>query len=365
MNRLTRNILLIPGPLTTSNMVKKISMLDYSARETFIIDKIKSVRQNLLNISNLSNKKWTSILFQGSGTYANESVISCLPSSSKIDIMSNGIYGDRLADISNKYKYLNNFIKLDNKIQITGDLVENQIKESSATHLSIVHNETTTGIENNLKEICQIAKKYNKKIILDAISSYGGIPFNIDKLDIDYVIGSSNKCLHGYPGLGFVITKKDLIEESKNNSKTLSLDLYEQYQDFEKEEQFRFTPPVQVINSLDVSIKELIDQGGIEARNLKYKKLNSIVNKELTQMGFKSYIPKNICSPILSTFYIPNYVKEFDFNNYSEVLRKHNIVLYPSPINNNRVIRVGNIGDITIDEMYQALGIMKILINQR
>ena len=364
MNRLTRNILLIPGPLTTSYIVKRASPYDYSAREEKLIKKIKDIRENLLLLSDLDSNKWASVLFQGSGTYSNEAVISSLPHYSKIDVLSNGIYGERLIDICMKYYNLNNFLRINHTKQITGETTEQLIKNSKASHLAFVHNETTTGIQNKIEEICDVAKYYNKKIILDAISSFGGIPIDINKLDIDYLIGSSNKCLHGYPGIGFVISKKDIIEESKNNGKTLSLDLYNQYKDFIDKEQFRFTPPVQVINSLDLSIKELIKQGGVNERFKKYKRMNNIVFNELYTIGFKPYVPMSICSPIVTTYKIPKYIKEFDFDKYSRMLREQNIVLYPSPLNNNRVIRVGNIGDITESELYNALNIMKILINK-
>ena len=225
--------------------------LDYSAREDILINKIRNIRSNLLKISNLDRKKWTSVLFQGSGTMANEAVISSLPPKSKIDVFSNGIYGDRLAEISNRYDMLNKFSKIDHRAQLTGDIVERNIKNSHSTHIAFIHNETTTGILNDLEDICD-GKKYNKKIILDAISSFGGVPINIQKLDIDYLVGSSNKCLHGYPGLGFVIVKRDSLEENKGCGRILTLDLYDQYLDLHQKEQFRYTPPVQVISSLDI-----------------------------------------------------------------------------------------------------------------
>lgn len=363
MSSLRRPILLIPGPLTTSNVVKLNTFRDYSAREPLFIEKIKFVRDKLLEISNLNKNKYTSVLFQGSGTYANESVISCLPNNSKVDVFSNGIYGIRLADICSKYNNLGNVVSLDKKQQITGEIVENALKNSKSSHIAFVHNETTTGIENCLEDICEVAKKYDKKIILDAISSFGGIPINIDKLNIDYLTGSSNKCLHGYPGIGFVIANKESLEECKDNSKTLSLDIYEQYKDFDEKEQFRFTPPVQVISALQIGIDKLIYDGGIDERYKKYKDNNKIVRNELTSIGFRDYVDKSICSPVVSTYHIPSYIENFDFNNFSQELRKKNIVLYPSPINEPDIIRVGNIGDITSNELYESMDVIKSLIN--
>ena len=212
---------------------------------------------------------------------------------------------------------------------------------------------------NPINNLIPIAKKYNKKIIVDAISSYGGIPINISKLDIDYLIGSSNKCLHGHPGLSFIIAKKNTLEECKSNKSNLSLNLYEQYLDFEKKDQFRFTPPVQIVNSLLKAIYELEENGGIVARYEKYTILNTIIYEKLLTLGFKPYIDKHINSPIVSTYIIPDYLNNFDFELFARNLKKHKIILYPSPINNPNLIRIGNIGDISINELKLCLTIFK------
>ena len=354
-----RNILLIPGPLTTSYRVKNSLTIDYSAREPYFINIIKSVREKILTVSNTNPNKYTSILIQGSGSYGNESIISSLPNSSKVSVFSNGIYGDRLRDICHINNNLNNFNKLEYTQQITPEIVEKSIKDCDSTHVALVHNETTSGILNPIDEIIPILKKYKKKVIIDAISSYGGVPIDINKLNIDYLSGSSNKCLHGHPGLSFVIANKETLEECKEQSNTLSLDLYSQYKDFNKKEQFRFTPPVQIVNSLHEALDELLENS-IDNRYAHYYKLNQIIYNELTDIGFTPYLDRKINSPIVSTYYIPEYIINFDFDIFSQNLKKYKIVLYPSPIDNQRLIRIGNIGDISVEEIYYCLNIMKI-----
>lgn len=349
---LTRNILLIPGPLTTSHKVQQALTIDYSAREPLFVNIIKSIREKILSISNTNPNNYTGIFIQGSGTFGNEAVISSLPKKSKISVFSNGLYGNRLIDICKKHNILHSKTILEFDKQITPNIIENQLQNCESTHMALVHNETTSGILNPIEDIIPIAKKYNKKIIIDAISSYGGIPIDINSLEIDYLIGSSNKCLHGHPGLSFVIANKSTLEECKNNNNTLSLDLYDQYQDLEKYNQFRYTPPVQIINSLDIALEELIKNGGIERRYEYYLLYNTIIYNELMNIGFKPYISRDINGPIVTTFILPHYITNFNFETFSQILREQNIVLYPSPINDERLIRIGNIGDIDINELY-------------
>ena len=357
--KLLKNILLIPGSVTTK-FPKINTFSDYSARESSFINIISSVRSKLLEISNTNKNNYTSILLQGSGTYANEAVISSLSANSKVKIFSNGIYGDRLSEIVIKKKNFNKSVNLKFTDIITPDIVEENIKNCNSTHIALVHNETTSGILNPINDIIPIIKKYNKKVIVDAISSYGGIPIDINKLNIDYLIGSSNKCLHGYPGLSFVIANKNSLEECKNNSTSLSLDLYDQYLELSHKNQFRFTPPIQIIDDLNSSLIELINEGGVEKRYEKYCSLNSIVYKELIAYGFTPYLPREYNGPIVSTFYLPEFVKNFDFNVFANRLKKDNIIIYPSPINNPNLIRIGNIGNITDKELLYCLSRIKL-----
>ena len=352
IRNLQRSILLIPGPLTTSQNAKQALTFDYSAREPLFVNIIKSVREKILSISNTNPNNYTSILVQGSGTFGNEAIISSLPKKSKISVFSNGLYGDRLIDICKKHNVLHSETILEYNKQITPYITDKQLKNCDSTHIAIIHNETTSGILNPIEEIVPIAKKYNKKVIIDAISSYGGIPIDINSLEIDYLVGSSNKCLHAHPGLSFIIANKSSLEECKNNNNTLSLDLYDQYQDLEKQDQFRYTPPVQIINALNVALDELIRSGGIERRYEYYLLYNSIIYNELINLGFKPYISRKINGPIVTTFILPDYVTNFSFESFSQILRDYNIVLYPSPLNDDRLIRIGNIGDININELY-------------
>jgi len=80
--------------------------------------------------------------------------------------------------------------------------------DRAITHVAVVHSETTTGMLNPIDEIGKIVKKYGKIFIVDAMSSFGGIPIDIEALDIDFIVSSANKCIQGVPGFGFIIAKK-------------------------------------------------------------------------------------------------------------------------------------------------------------
>ena len=98
-------------------------------------------------------------------------------------------------------------------------------EDREITHIATVHCETTTGILNPLEMIAKLAMEQGKTLIVDAMSSFGGIDINVRALDIDYLISSENKCIQGVPGFGFVIAKLEKLLACEGNARSLSLDL--------------------------------------------------------------------------------------------------------------------------------------------
>ena len=342
-----QNILLIPGPITTSKKVQQAMTIDIASREHNFVNTIKNVQKNLLDIAKVSSKNYTCILLQGCGTYANESVVGSFPFDSKILTLSNGVYGHRIHDIANTLNISSRLIECDVKEKITlKDVKENILRE---THISVVHHETSNGIVNDVESIAKYCKDNNKFLHIDGISALGGIPIEIEKLGIDYYVGSSNKCLHAFPGISFVIAKKKTLELSSDFRRSLSLDLYQQYKDFEKNSQFRYTPPPQIVNSLNVSLIELKEQGGVDARYQDYLVKNRLLRTSLEKYGLESYISNEVQGPMMVLFRYP--WKGFSFYDLYLKLLEKNIVIYSAQINNEDVFRLGNIGEITMDEM--------------
>ena len=208
------NILLIPGPVNTSERIKNIVKSDLGSRDDKFIDVIKNLRNNILKIANADSTKYSTVLIPGSGTSGNESVISSLPKNSYLGVFSNGIYGDRLFEIAQRQGIKSDLISLSSTKRITSDLVYNHINKF--THVALAHNETSIGTQNDVENIAKITDKFNKILIVDAISSFGGIPIDLNNTNIDFLITSSNKCLHSFPGLSMIIAKKDHLNAYKN-----------------------------------------------------------------------------------------------------------------------------------------------------
>ena len=260
-------LLLTPGPLTTSETVKEAMMTDWCTWDAdYNVHIVEEIRKSLVALATTATDEYTSVLLQGSGTYCVEAVIgSVITPKHKLLILSNGAYGDRMGHIAEYHGINYDMLAFEETEQVSVDYVDDYLSNNSdITHVAVVHCETTTGILNPLKEIAHIVKLHNKKLIVDAMSSFGGVPLDMYELGIDFMISSANKCIQGVPGFGFIIARKSELLHCKGVSRSLSLDIYDQWETMEKGHgKWRFTSPTHVVRAFKQALAELEEEGGV------------------------------------------------------------------------------------------------------
>ena len=351
--------LLTPGPLTTTEAVKKEMLFDRCTWDDEYKSITQKIRKELLDIGNVNEEDYTAVLMQGSGTFAVESVItSTVGEKDKLLIIANGAYGERIVQIAehislNHVIYNNEYDAHPNMDKIK-EILD---KDTEITHIAMVHCETTTGILNPIEDLAVISKEYNKTLIIDAMSSFGGIPIDIKALGIDYLISSANKCIQGVPGFGFVIAKKEKLEKCKGISRSLSLDLYDQYKGMDKDGKWRFTSPTHVVAAFSKALDELKEEGGVEGRYNRYKNNNLVLRKKLKEIGIESYIAEEKQSPIITTFAFPT--DAFSFNEFYSFIKERGFVIYPGKLTDVDTFRIGNIGEIYEEDINKLCEIIE------
>lgn len=348
-----RNILLNPGPGTTSQAIKEALLVaDICPREEVFGQLMKDICQGLLQISGGEDTHEVS-LFAASGTGAMEStLISALAEDDEVLIITNGAYGLRMEQICECYG-----IPYDTAFSF-GDYPEpTQIKKvlSSGryTFLAMPHHETSTGMMNPLEEIALVCKELGVKLIVDAMSSFGAYPIDLKHISIDYLFSSSNKCLQGMPGLSFVLFKKDRLEDLRSNQRAFYLDLYSQWQNLHQKKQMRFTPPVQICYALKAAIEET-QLEGLENRWRRYQDNWQILFDGFRSLGFQNYLPDQYQSKILLALDL-NSKPDLNFNALHDYLYKRQITIYPGVIPECNTFRVAVIGDLYPTDMQWVL----------
>lgn len=357
--------LLTPGPLTTTETVKEAMQIDRCTWDEDYKNMTQEIRTGLLKLAHADNGDYTTVLMQGSGTFGVESVLSSVISSTdKVLVLQNGAYSKRMVEMCDyhgiKYVvYEEDYAHVPNPA-----IVEDVLKsDGNITHISMVHSETTSGLLNNIAAIGELAKKYNKKFIVDAMSSFGGVDINVPELGITYLVSSANKCIQGVPGFSFIIAKVNDLKQTKGIARSLSLDLYAQWETMEKDGgKWRFTSPTHVVAAFSQALKELAAEGGITARNARYTATNRALRKGMEELGFKAYIDEAHQGPIITTFFYPENCK-FTFAKMYGYLKDNGYVIYPGKLTDAETFRLGNIGEIYMDDVEKILGIFKDFVS--
>ena len=259
-------LLLTPGPLTTTDTVKQAMLRDWCTWDDEYNGLVQSIRERLAGLAAPSAPDaYTAVLMQGSGTFSVEAVIgTALPrEGGKLLVAANGAYGDRLAQIAAVLGI--ETVKLDfgEVSPVSPEELDAALQaDPELTHVAVVHCETTTGILNPLEQLAEVVNRHGREFIVDAMSSFGGVPLDAAKLGIDWLISSSNKCIQGVPGFGFVIARRSVLERCGGRSRSLSLDLHDQWMTMEHQGgKWRFTSPTHVVRAFDQALRELEEEG--------------------------------------------------------------------------------------------------------
>lgn len=361
-----RELLFTPGPLTTSVPVKEAMLSDFGSRDHKFISMVRGVRAGILDVAGVSAETHTVVLVQGSGTMCNESVIgSAVPrDGGKLLVMSNGAYGVRLGKIATTcgietvvHETLEDTtppLKA-----VTTLLDEAAAAGSPFTTMAIVHHETTSGILNPVQEISLAAKDRGCTTILDAMSSFGGIPIDLEACGIDFLVTSANKCIEGVPGFAIAVATHDAIEKCRSiTPRSLGLDLVSQLDGLEGDGQFRFTPPTQVLAAFHKALEEYNAKGGLPAQKARYEENQKIFIDGCEAMGLQPFVTGPERSYIITSIRYPE-DEAFDFEVFYTKLAERGMVIYPGKVTNAQCFRVGHIGHIFPDDTRELIGHMR------
>ena len=358
--------LLTPGPLTTTDTVKKEMLFDHCTWDDDYKQITQEIRKELLKLAHVSEEDYTVVLMQGSGTFGVESVLtSVIGEDEKLLIAANGAYGKRMASIAEHAKIDYGLYEEDfDKVPDAGKIAEYLDEDAKITHVAMVHSETTSGILNDIASVAKVVKERGKTFIVDAMSSFGGVDIQVGELGIDFIISSANKCIQGVPGFSFIICRRDKLMESKGKARSLSLDLYDQWETMEKDGKWRYTSPTHVVLAFRQALRELEEEGGIEKRQERYEKNNQILIENLAELGIRPYVGADVQGPIITTFYYPEH-HNFSFQDMYQYIKERGYAIYPGKVTDADTFRIGNLGAIYPEDRVKVTAIISEFLKER
>jgi 2-aminoethylphosphonate-pyruvate transaminase len=355
--------LLTPGPLTTSMTVKQAMLYDWGSRDAGFVAINTHMRRRLVELIG-GGSDFTTVPMQGSGTFAVEAMLGAFVGpKDKLLILINGAYGKRMAKICDYYKRATVILEWPEDQPVDPAKVRDTLAADKAiTHVAVVHCETTSGILNPIAEVADVVAAAGRRLLIDSMSAFGALPIDAQSVIFDAVAASSNKCIEGVPGLGFVLCRITALEKTKGNAVSLTLDLFEQWQNLEKTSQYRFTPPIHCIVAFDQALTEHEQEGGVAGRGARYRNNHKILVDGMRALGFETLLPDRLQAPIIVTFHMPSDPK-FVFEQFYDGLKDRGFVIYPGKLTVADSFRIGCIGRIGETEMKDFLAAAKEVMN--
>jgi 2-aminoethylphosphonate-pyruvate transaminase len=364
--------LLTPGPLTTSPETRAaMQRRDWGSRDGDFIMLTRRVRDRLCRLAG-AERTHSCVLLQGSGTFAVEATIqTLLPREGALLVLVNGAYGRRMVEIARR---------LGRKVSVLDSSEERPVdpaevaarldREPDITHVALVHCETTSGVLNPLAPIAGEVAQRGKRLLLDAMSSFGALPIDAREVRFDALVAASGKCLEGVPGMGFVFLRKAILERCAGNSQSLAMDLHDQHQYMEKTGQWRFTPPTHVIAAFGAALDAHEAEGGVAGRGARYRRNCRALVEGMRALGFRPLLPDALQAPIIVTFAMPRH-PAFRFAEFYDRLHARGFVIYPGKLMRAESFRIGCIGSIgeaeiraAVDAVASVLGEMGVPAGQ-
>ncbi len=360
-------LLLTPGPLTTSRSVRAAMQRDYSTWDVDYNEIVDGIRRRLVNLAtNEQSDAYTCVLMQGSGTFAVEATIgTAVPSNGKLLVVNNGAYGRRMVQIANRIKIDCVELAFPETQRPDIDRIDQALaSDRGITHLAMVHCETTTGMLNPAAAVGEIVARHAKTYILDAMSSFGGIPMLMQDVGAHYLVSSANKCIQGVPGFGFVIASRAAIESTAGQARSLSLDLYDQWREMEQSGgKWRFTSPTHSVVAFQQALAELEAEGGVAARSARYRECQRTLVDGMRKLGFAPLLPDELHSPIITSFISPDDAR-FEFPVFYDKLKRRRYVIYPGKVTAAETFRIGTIGHLFLEDIQDLLGHIGEVMNE-
>lgn len=352
-----RNVLLNPGPATTTDTVKLAQVVpDICPREKEFAGLMVGLREDLVRVVHGDPATYTAVLFCGSGTLCMDVCLnSLLPEGKKALILNNGAYSSRAVEICRYYGLPHMELKFPFDQRPDLDAVERTLQGNPDIALVYVtHNETGTGLLNPIREIGALAHTYGAVFVTDTTSTYAMRPIDIEADNIDFCMASAQKGLMAMTGLSFVIGRRDIIEASQDYPRrSYYCNLFRQYDCFERTDEMEFTPPVQTTYAALQAMKEYWAEGE-QAKWARHTRVFEAIHAGLEALGFRDMIRRDWQAGLVVAVRNPA-DPNWDFQKVHDYCYERGFTIYPGKVGTAgtfRLCALGAIDALDIEEFF-------------
>jgi 2-aminoethylphosphonate-pyruvate transaminase len=356
--------LLTAGPVTTSRGVKLAMLADYGPRDEEFRHAIRYVRSELKNIAGCDDA-YEAVLLQGSGTFAIEAAIGsfCPSKRKKTIVICSGARSEQTAEM---FETMGRpFLRLtyrETTMPRASDVAKALDDDKSISHVWLAHVETSTGMLNPLLDIAQVVKARGRVMMVDATSSFGGLPIDVVECGIGILISTADRCLESVPGLSFVIAQRTHLEAANGQSHSRVLDLHAQWRAMEDSGEFRFTAPTHALVALREALRGLAGEGGVERRSTRYQNNAATLRERIKALGLSLALEDAYASPVIQSILSPREAT-FDFKRFYHGLHERGFAIAPGHLAQRQSFRIGCVGQVDEKIMQQLVVAIDDVLN--
>jgi 2-aminoethylphosphonate-pyruvate transaminase len=339
-----QRIILTPGPVTTDTLTRRAMLRDFTPNEPDLLALTAEMRARLVAL--VHGDGYVCVPVQGVGNTANEAVLGTMvPRERKVLIVDNGFYGARLRQIAAAIGVPFAALELPWTEPVTGAQLDAALGADTAiSHAIVCHVDTGTGLLNPIEPLAEVARRRGVALIVDAIASFGGLPIDAAALDLEAIVASPNKWLEGLPGIGLVVVKRTALAAAAGRAHSFCLDLHRQWQSFEHDGRWRFTPPVQATAALVAALRAH-EREGQAARLERVRRNWRCLVDGLRALGLETYLQDEVASPVIATFYAPA-DPDYDPERLFELMWRHGFAMFRGRLTPEPTFRIGCMGAI-------------------
>lgn len=348
MPGIRRQLLFCPGPVMVSRRVKRaVAAPEIGHRELEFCELLNRARLKLGKVFGIRNfHRYTTVVLTGSGTAANEALLGTAAVGRRLLIPANGEFGERLVGIARHLGITVTPLPHRWGEPFDLDALEQAMARGNLDAVAWVHHETSTGMLNPIGEIAARARRYGLDTYVDAISSLGGVPVDIETHGLTFCTSSANKAIGSIPGLAFVAGQRDAFEAlAPVRARGVYLDLYKHFSYNDKQNQTPNTPAVNLYFALEAALDDILEEG-LEQRFARFQALARRLRRGFRRLGLRSLIPAAHMSPLLTTLELP---RGFGSREFHDRVKDAGYIVYAGKgILEGRAFQVANIGALTL-----------------
>ncbi|HID20080.1 MAG TPA: alanine--glyoxylate aminotransferase family protein [Methanophagales archaeon] len=345
-------LLMIPGPVPVlPRILDAMSKPMIPHRGDEFKQLYVEIVENLKGIFQTRNDLF---VLSGSGTCAMEAAIGNLVNDeTRIVCIASGKFGERFYEIAERYTENVTTVNFNWGSPIELGRVREAL-ESNPDVVTMVHNETSTGILNPVEEVGKLAKRHDAVFVLDCITSIGGDNVPVDQLGVDIAIVGSQKCLGAPPGLSAISVSDKVLDIMRANRKRpYYMDLIAYKKSLEKK-QTPYTPALPLFFALHESLEVLIEEG-MAKRIERHKMLSAMVRSAVTSLGLTLFPQLNEVSDYSNTVTAINIPSGFTDEQLKGGMRKKGVIVAGGQEKlKGKIFRMATMGNITEKEVSKA-----------